>query len=152
MFKLSRKGEYAIRAVLHLAIKGGKCTIEEIAKEQEIPEPFLKKIIQSLRVGGIVTSLKGKSGGVTLRIPADRLTVNEVITKIEGPLFLNDCLMHEGACNRDDVCPVHEMWKKSQEAVQRVWLAHNFRDLAKRQLQLVEVKNNGGKTSKVGGR
>lgn len=151
MFKLSRKGEYAIRAVLHLAIKDGKRTIDEIAKEQEIPVHFLKKIVQTLRVGGILASSKGRNGGVTLRIPADRLTVNEVIEKIEGALFLNECLIHEGACNRDDICPVHEMWKKSQEAVQKVWLAHNFRDLAKRQLQLVEAKVKERETSKVEG-
>ncbi|MBI3582042.1 MAG: Rrf2 family transcriptional regulator [Nitrospinae bacterium] len=137
MFKLSRKGEYAVRTVLHLSMNADKsCTTEEIAKAQDIPLSFLKKIIQVLRVSGITSSSKGQKGGISLSVPPEKLTVADVIEKIEGPLYLNDCLVKKGACPRDEVCPVHEMWRTAQSQVLAVWKAHNFKDMADRQAVL----------------
>lgn len=133
MFKLSRKGEYAVRTVLHLSMNPDKsCTTEEIAKAQDIPLSFLKKIIQVLRVSGITSSSKGQKGGISLSVPPEKLTVADIIEKIEGPLYLNDCLVKKGACPRDEVCPVHEMWRMAQDNVMAVWKAHNFKDMVDR--------------------
>ncbi len=141
MFKLSRKGEYAIRAVLHLSTEPGKVfSTSEIAKAQDIPLAFLKKIIQVLRTSGIVVSAKGQKGGIVLNISPKKLTVGDVIGKVEGPVFLNDCLVKKGACQRDDVCPVHEMWQECQKKVDEVWKSHNFESMVARSKVLVSRK------------
>ena len=133
MFKLSRKGEYAIRTILHLAQNPGRvCATAEIAKAQGIPLAFLKKIIQVLRVSGIVDSAKGLKGGIVLKLAPEKLTISDVIEKVEGPLFLNECLVGKGACSRDEICPVHEMWRECQERVMGVWKSNNFKDLGER--------------------
>lgn len=138
MFKLSRKGEYAIRTVLHLSQNYNKvCTTTEIAKAQEIPLAFLKKIIQVLRVSGVVDSAKGQKGGIILNTPPENLTINDIIEKVEGPLFLNECLVKSGACPRDEICPIHEMWRECQEGVIKVWKAHNFKALVDRHEVLI---------------
>jgi len=143
MFRLSKKSEYALRAVLYLSREKGVCTTSDIAKHQEVPKAFLKKIIQYLSVAGLIISVKGKNGGVKLNVSPEKLTVREVIEKIEGPLFLNDCLIHEGACKRDKVCPLHEMWKKGQEALLDVLGSHNFKELAERNLELLGSQKTG---------
>ncbi|MBI5637481.1 MAG: Rrf2 family transcriptional regulator [Nitrospinae bacterium] len=149
MFKLSRKGEYAIRLILHLAANPGKvCTTGEIAKVQDIPSAFLKKIIQDLRPSGFIASAKGQKGGILLNTPPENISVSDIIQAVEGPLFLNVCLVKKGACSRDEVCPVHEMWRKCQEAVDGIWKANNFKEMAERGKQLAwtqagRMKNGG---------
>lgn len=137
MFKLSRKGEYAIRLILHLAANPAKvCTTSEIAKAQDIPSAFLKKIIQDLRPSGFIISAKGQKGGILLNVPPENISVGDIIQAVEGQLFLNVCLVKKGACSRDEVCPIHEMWKKCQEAVDGIWKAHNFKEMTERGRQL----------------
>lgn len=138
MFKLSKKGEYALRTVFHLSFYNNTCITEDIANAQQIPKAFLKKIIQSLRTAGLVSSTKGKSGGVMLNVSPDELSVKEVIEKIEGPLYLNDCLVSKGACKRSMICPLHEMWVKCQESVLQVLSSYKFSDLVKRYKDLIE--------------
>lgn len=140
MFKLSRKGEYAIRLILHLAANPTKvCTTSDIAKAQDIPSAFLKKIIQDLRPSGFIISAKGQKGGILLNVPPEDISVSDIIQAVEGPLFLNVCLVNKGACARDEVCPVHEMWRKCQEAVDGIWKAHNFKEMTERATQLADT-------------
>ncbi len=140
MFKLSRKGEYAIRLVLHLAANPGKvCTTAEIAKIQDIPSAFLKKIIQDLRPSGFVVSAKGQKGGILLNVSPENISVSDVIQAVEGPLFLNVCLVRKGACSRDEVCPVHEMWRTCQIAVNDIWKGYNFKEMVERGNQLADA-------------
>lgn len=149
MFRLSRKGEYAIRLILHLAANPAKvCTTSDIAKAQDIPSAFLKKIIQDLRPSGFIVSTKGQKGGILLNVPPENISVSEIIQAVEGSLFLNVCLVKKGACSRDEVCPVHEMWRKCQEAVDGVWRAHNFKGMTDRGRQLAEVQM--GRLKKAG--
>jgi len=117
------------------------CTTEEIAKMQEIPQPFLKKIIQYLRVSGFISSSKGKKGGVTLSMPPESISPWQVIAKIEGPLFLNDCLICDGKCPRDEICSLHEMWEQCQSAIREILEKQNFRDLVNRHMELVRKKH-----------
>ncbi len=150
MFKLSRKGEYAIRLMLHLAGNPGKvCTTAEIAKAQNIPSAFLKKIIQDLRPSGFVVSAKGQKGGILLNVPPENISVSDVMQAVEGPLFLNVCLVKKGACSRDEVCPVHEMWRKCQEAVDGIWRGHNFKEMTERGKQLADANMEKLKNSSV---
>ena len=127
--------------VLHLAANPEKvCTTSDIAKTQDIPSAFLKKIIQGLRTSGFIVSAKGQKGGIMLNVPPENISVSDIIQAVEGPLFLNVCLVKKGACSRDDVCPVHEMWRKSQEAVDGIWKGYNFKAMSERGRQLADLK------------
>lgn len=138
--KLTRGGEYGIRGVLYLAQQdNGKVSmLSAIAKAQEVPPRFLAKIFQALAKAGIVKSHRGAKGGFSLaRMPAD-VTMKDVIEAIEGPIFLNVCLMSPGECNRDKICPMHTVWEEAQEKMMEVLDRANFAELAKaeRQAQL----------------
>jgi Rrf2 family iron-sulfur cluster assembly transcriptional regulator len=138
--KLTRGGEYGIRGVLYLAQQdNGKVSmLSGIAKAQDVPPRFLAKIFQALAKAGIVKSHRGAKGGFSLaRMPAD-VTMKDVIEAIEGPIFLNVCLMSPGECNRDKICPMHTVWEEAQKKMMEVLDRANFAELAKaeRQAQL----------------
>lgn len=114
--QLTRAGEYAIRAIVYLAAQpeGKISLISDIAEVQEVPRSFLAKIIQTLTKVGLVRSHRGVKGGVTLAKRPQDITLLEVIEKVEGPIFLNVCLIRPGECHRDVTCPVHLVWREAQ--------------------------------------
>jgi Rrf2 family iron-sulfur cluster assembly transcriptional regulator len=117
MLHITRKGDYAIRGMVHLAGKpvGTVCILAEIAADTDVPKALLAKIFQQFAKLGMVDSSRGASGGFTLGRPAEDISLLEIIEAVEGPIRLNRCLLAEGACGRDTVCTVHPVWIKVQE-------------------------------------
>ena len=137
--KLTRGGEYGIRGVLYLAQQdNGKVSmLSAIAKAQDVPPRFLAKIFQALAKAGVVKSHRGAKGGFSLAKPASEVTVKDVIEAIEGPIYLNVCLMAPGECSRDKICPMHRVWEEAQEKMMDVLSRANFADLAKAEQQML---------------
>ncbi len=138
--KLTRGGEYGIRGVLYLAQQdNGKISmLSAIAKAQDVPPRFLAKIFQALARAGIVRSYRGAKGGFSLGRAAGEITIKDVIEAIEGPIYLNVCLVGPGECTRDKICPMHRVWEEAQDKMMGVLARANFADLVKaeRQAQL----------------
>ncbi len=86
--KLSKKGEYGIRAVGHLAERHGEGVIHirEIAEHESIPAKFLEGILLQLKRAGVVKSRRGVEGGYALAHSPDRVMLGEVIRVLDGPL------------------------------------------------------------------
>ena len=85
---VSAKGDYAVRATVHLAsVSAGPTTADAIAVAQGISPKFLESILASLRAAGLVRSQRGAHGGYWLSRPADDITVADVLRAVEGPLF-----------------------------------------------------------------
>lgn len=133
MFRLSKGAEYAIRSILYLSLqpKGKVCYSEEISKDQEIPPSYLAKIFQSLSRKGIVRATRGVNGGISLLKAPESISVYDVIAAMEGDIFLNDCLIYEGFCPRDPVCPAHVFWKDVQKDFRGKLEGENFANLAR---------------------
>ena len=89
---ITRKTDYAIRCVLHLAEAGKDVLmVNEIAKEQDIPKSFLAKILQKLAKAGIVESLRGVKGGFRLAKKPEDISLLDVVELMEGPVAMNVC-------------------------------------------------------------
>jgi Rrf2 family protein len=133
MFKLSRGAEYAVRGLLYLSSQeeGKVSFIEEISEAQDVPRAYLAKIFQTLAKKGLVKSYRGPEGGFALvRKPAE-ISMLEVIETMEGPMHLNDCLIHAGFCHREESCPVHDVWAEAQKKLMDFLANSNFEELAK---------------------
>jgi len=132
MFRLSKAAEYSIRGVLYLSERSGDgpVRIEEIARRQDVPPAYLAKLFQSLARKGFVRSVRGPEGGFILTAPAERISVLDVIEAIEGPIFLNDCLIHNGYCPSEDVCPIHDVWQGAQAGFLDFLKGSSFKQLA----------------------
>ena len=130
--ELTRKGEYAIRGIIYLARKpeGQVALISEIAEATLVPQTFLAKIFQSFARQGLVNSFRGTGGGFTLGRPASLITLRDIVEAVEGPIIPNRCLVRKGACERDDICSVHQVWKKVQEEVVQILDSVTIRELA----------------------
>ncbi|MBT1074578.1 RrF2 family transcriptional regulator [Geobacter grbiciae] len=132
MMELTRKGEYAIRGIIHLAqLPPGKVAlISEIAEATDVPQTFLAKILQSFAKIGIVQSFRGAGGGFMLGRSASRITLREVVEAVEGPILPNRCLIGSGTCERDSTCGVHPVWRQVQQRVVEILDGVTIEDLA----------------------
>ena len=115
--QITRQGDYAVRAVLHLAqIKeGSRAATSTVAKEQRIPPSFLAKIISQLSIAGLLHTSRGARGGVMLARDPKDITLLEVVEAIDGPIQLNECVTESGVCSFDDNCPIRSVWCEAQD-------------------------------------
>ena len=117
MLELSRKSDYALRAVIYLArISADRYgRVSEIAKAKDIPQAFLAQILPLLANRGVVKSQQGAHGGYALARSPDAISFLDVIESVEGPLRLNKCVegQHED-CTILDSCEMLHVWSKAQ--------------------------------------
>jgi Rrf2 family transcriptional regulator, iron-sulfur cluster assembly transcription factor len=122
MMGLTRKADYAIRGMIHLASlpEGKVALIAEIAKSAEAPQAFLAKIFQKFRKLGLVASTRGARGGFALARAPEQITLREVVEAVEGPILPNRCVLGRGACSRSEACPVHPVWLRIQASARGI--------------------------------
>lgn len=130
--RLSRKGDYAVRAMLHLARHEGegRCKTRDIAQEMDIPESYLPQILAELVGAGLVVSQAGRDGGYALAAPAAQIHLLEVIEVMEGPVELAQCVITGGPCHWDNECAIHRFWSAAQEAFRDQLRSTTFADIA----------------------
>lgn len=139
---ITRATEYAIRAVLFLAKqpRGQIVLKKDICVTQGVTPAFLTKILQPLIKDGIVGSQRGVGGGFYLvRDPAE-ITLLDIIRAQEGPIYLNQCLTGEGACERDLFCPVHGAWGQIRESLTANLSSYTFAGLIQREEEIATAK------------
>ena len=94
--KLSKRGEYALRALIDLGIASElgwpMLQVSELASKEKLPIKFLEQIFTQLKGAGYVKSRRGKFGGYSLARPMNRIKFGEVIRLIEGPLAPIRCV------------------------------------------------------------
>ena len=94
--KLSKRGEYALRALIDLGIASelGRpiLQVSELAAKEKLPVKFLEQILTQLKAGGYVESKRGKLGGYSLAKRMDRIRFGAVIRLIDGPLAPIQCV------------------------------------------------------------
>lgn len=94
--KLSKRGEYALRALIDLGIAQelgrSMVSISELAAKERMPVKFLERILLDLKQAGFLDSKRGKSGGYFLRKSMDKISVGEVVRYIDGPLAPIACV------------------------------------------------------------
>lgn len=114
---LSKSCIYGIRSVLFLAINKERqfISIREISKELGISFHYLTKILQTLNRAGILESTKGPKGGVSFRIPPEKLTVYNIIYAIDGNEVFEECVLGLPGCSNQNPCSLHEMWSATKD-------------------------------------
>jgi Rrf2 family protein len=120
ILQVSRRIDYALRAVIHLANEEASdrpCSVSEIATRERIPRQFLEKIIQDLIHKGLVRSRRGPRGGYVLGRPAEQMTFRDVIEAVEGPISLNACVGEHANCFLIGTCGMERIWREGQRRV-----------------------------------
>ncbi len=116
MMQVSRKVDYALRAVIYLSLqKGGRpVPVSEIAAHRRIPQKFLEKIIKNLIRAGLVHSRRGAHGGYTLARTPDEVSFRDVIEAVEGPISINVCVTEHRDCLVLSSCNMQRVWQEGQ--------------------------------------
>lgn len=134
--KFSAKSEYAIRAVLDIAIQSerGPLQVKEIAGHQLIPERFLEQVLSNLKRAGLVKSFRGAQGGYLLGRPADQITLADLIQAVEGPITLMECTSEEvsSRCRQSSSCVVKDVWSDVQSTLVEALNSVTVEDMCRR--------------------
>jgi Rrf2 family protein len=112
--------KYALLALAYLALNKDRLVkVEEIAEVQKIPKPFLSKIFHKLARERLLRSYKGPTGGFTLAVPPEQITIMDVIRCLDEDYKLDYCALRPGRCEEWQVspCGVHEKWTRLREVI-----------------------------------
>ena len=108
----STSTKYAVMALIELAIRQNDrpVQIREISESTGIPYHFLAKLVQILVKAGILSSIKGRGGGLKfVRSPED-ITLAEVVKTIDGQQVFQSCIFGLQNCDGTRNCPIHSVW------------------------------------------
>lgn len=124
--------EYAVRALTHLAgaPAGELVPLQDLAQAEDIPAPFLGKILQAVVRAGLLRSAKGPRGGYALARPAKMITLLDVKRIIDGTADLEGCAVGLARCSDEMPCPQHQTWKPLREAIKRYLATTTLADMA----------------------
>jgi Rrf2 family protein len=114
MLRLSKKADYALMAMKHLAIKSdvASTSAREIAEQYGIPIELMAKVLQRLVRSGLLTSHQGTRGGYTLSKPTAAISVADIIQAIDGPLTVTACSTEAENCDQYAKCSVRDpLWR-----------------------------------------
>ena len=116
--KISRKSDYALRAVLYIARQASdkRSSINAIAESERVPRDFLAKILKELTRAEILKSYQGVHGGYQLSRTPAQISVLDVIEAMDGPLGINLCVRGKNGCDceHSDRCAMYPFWRKLQ--------------------------------------
>jgi Rrf2 family protein len=129
---LSRRGDYAIRAILDVALHhgAGRRKTREIAEAMNVPPNYLSQILAILVRKGLLVAAAGQDGGYELARPPQDVSLLDVVEAVEGPATLQRCLLRGIPCGSDGTCAVHAAWSGAQQALTDRLAATTFAALA----------------------
>ena len=114
MLRLSKKADYALIAMKHLAQHSGgpSTSAREIAEHYGIPIELMAKVLQRLVRTGLLVSTQGTRGGYTLGRPSASISVADVIQAIDGPLTVTACSTEKSDCEQYSRCSIRDsLWQ-----------------------------------------
>jgi Rrf2 family protein len=145
---LTKKADYGLIALRHLATTAGKtrssASAKDIADAYAIPLPLLSKILQKLARGGLLISEQGTHGGYRLARGAKEITTLDVIRAIDGPIILTKCFTDHPGCDQTALCPVREPLRKVHEGILGLLGNISMADLANDEMPVPKINTVSG--------
>ena len=119
MIRITRQTDYAILLLTYMGSQDLKHlhTSRSLAEWSGISMPMVSKILKPLARSGIVLSQRGAKGGHILSRPADRISIGQIITALEGPIHMAPCTNESGVCDQESICMVKVNWERISDAV-----------------------------------
>jgi Rrf2 family protein len=132
MLRLSKKADYALIAMKHLALHGdrGSSSAREIAEQYDIPVELMAKVLQRLVRRGLLASHQGTRGGYDLARQPGLISVADVIHAIDGPVTVTACSTEESQCEQYSKCNVRDPLWRVRERILAALAACTIAELA----------------------
>lgn len=129
---ISRTGQYAIQALVYIGLQGAGAFINvlDLARNLDVPAAYLAKVLQELGRHGLVSSIRGRSGGFGLVVSPEKISLMQVLSLVEGEKFHHECLLGLKQCGDDTACPMHGAWKPIKTEILEVLESQTIATLA----------------------
>ena len=130
--QISRKADYAIRALIYVAAVNARrtCSINEIAENEKIPREYLAKILKELTQKGFLISYKGVNGGYKIAKPRQEISFLDILEAAQGPFILSSCNQpyqeEDPGCKGKDKCASYEFWTDLHKKLKNVMAEMNL--------------------------
>ncbi|HEU4672710.1 MAG TPA: Rrf2 family transcriptional regulator [Candidatus Limnocylindrales bacterium] len=115
--ELTRRADYAVRAMLALAADQERLSAATIAARMAIPPGFLPHVMRDLVAAGLVAATPGRTGGYRPARDPGTISVLDVIEAIEGDGRRRTCVLRNAPCGRDGYCAIHRVFSSAQDAL-----------------------------------
>ena len=128
---LSQTAEYALRAVLLLALRSGDAAVGagEIAASLDVPERYLARVLNVLAHEGVLTSTRGAQGGFRLALDARELTLAAIVAPFDAVGESPQCLLRDQRCGDAEPCIAHAHWHEVADNVRSFFQHTHVADL-----------------------
>ena len=119
MLRLGRMTDFGVVVLSQMAlVEEPLSTASSLAEATGLPMPSVSKVLKLLARAQVVTSHRGVNGGYSLARPAEEITVEQIITALEGPVALTSCVEGtKGNCEVETLCPLNGRWDKVNAAI-----------------------------------
>ena len=135
---LSKKAKYGLKALLYLAEQPAETStlIADIAAHEHIPKKFLDMILLEMRNSGVLSSRKGKGGGYSLALPAERIRIGTIIRLLDGPLAPVLCVSRTAYrpcddCTCESACRIRQLMGRVRDATADILDSTTLADLCR---------------------
>lgn len=110
--KISTRSRYGLRLLMELAANdsGRPVFLSEIARNQEVSEKYLSKLVIPMRSAGFIRSVRGAHGGYILAVPPAQISLQNIVECLEGSLSLMDCTDNPDLCAKSEDCVSRLVW------------------------------------------
>ncbi|MCD6136452.1 Rrf2 family transcriptional regulator [Candidatus Bipolaricaulota bacterium] len=115
LYSLTTK--YAVIALVELAEREAATPVRDIARAREIPSAFLAKLVPQLVRAGILSSTRGKNGGISFARSPSRVSLADVVRTIEGEGYFRECVFELFPCDGRPGCPLHDLWDPLRDRI-----------------------------------
>ena len=119
MIKLSRMADYGVILMVQLARQPAQVTTAAtLAQSTRLPVPTVSKLLKQLSRAGLLESRRGTKGGYAISRPLTVVSVADIVSAVEGPIALTECMTAEGTvCEIEALCPTRSNWRQINDAL-----------------------------------
>lgn len=127
---ITRRCDYACR-ILRAAYKNGDAyvSVSDIANDEDIPYAFARGIQHDMVEGGLIKTVRGARGGLTLNCDPAKTTLLEVLEAIQGPVSVSLCALDPDYCEKQEGCAYNKLWQGADRLLNEYFSSITLKDL-----------------------
>lgn len=140
MLRFSKKAEYALIAMVHIAKKTDDelTTARELSDKFDISLELMGKLLQTLVRHNLIASIQGVKGGYYLNKPMSDISIRSIVTAVDGPVEITTCRENDGTtkCKREKICNIRESIIGIQSALENFFNNLTLKDFKEKRIDL----------------
>jgi len=138
LLRISRMADYAVIATSYMAKHPeANLSASDIAEATGVPLPSISKILKKLAKAEILQSKRGVAGGYKLSRSPKSITIADLISSVEGPIVMADCLDHNRGCSLESFCTVKIPWQRVSNIIEEALTELSLADI----VELMDLSN-----------